>query len=181
MEFAIGDRVVHPVHGVGTIKSIRQLGSGGKKEQPYYEVVTGGPVVWVPVNADGPRRLREVSSKATLDECRDLLTSHPILLDQNHRIRQLELAARLKEGSISALCKMIRDLRARSWGTALTVADGLLSKRILTALSEEWAASDGVSTLRALGEIEDLLQEGRHSWNADAGVQKRPDNPLSGW
>jgi CarD family transcriptional regulator len=181
MQFQIGDRVVHPVHGVGTVKSIRQLRSTGEMELAYYEVVTAGPTVWVPVEADGPNRLREVSSKATLAKCRSVLTSHPTRLDKNHKVRQVEISARLKSGSMSALCELIRDLRARSWGTALSVADEVLLKRIVKSLSEEWAASDGVSTVRALNEIEDLLKAGRVSWDVESRGQKRADSSVAGW
>jgi RNA polymerase-interacting CarD/CdnL/TRCF family regulator len=173
--------VVHPVHGVGTVKSIKPMRSTGEHEQSYYEVVTGGPTVWVPVQAEGPNRLREVSSKATLAKCRTLLTSPPVRLDKNHRIRQLEIAARLKDGSMPAWCEMIRDLRARSWGTALGVADEVLLKRISKVLSEEWAASEGVSILRALSEIEDLLKQGRHSWEVEASARKRAGDALTNW
>ncbi len=181
MRFRIGERVVHPVHGVGTVKSISQQRFVGEKALPYYEVVTGGPTVWVPVNSQGTANLRGISPKASLNECRSLLMSHPVRLDKNHRVRQVEIATRLKDGLLPARCAVVRDLRAQSWSKPLGVTEQDLLRRISKAVCDEWAASDGVSTAHALDEIEDLLKEGRLSWVSDAGVREHAGTELAGW
>ncbi len=179
MRFRIGARVVHPVHGVGTVKSIRQQRFVGEKALSYYEVVTGGPTVWVPVNTQGTTNLRRISSKASLNECRNLLMSHPVRLDKNHRIRQVEIAARLRGGLLPAQCAMVRDLRAQSWSRPLGATEQDLLRRISKAVCDEWAASDGVSPTSALYEIEDLLSEGRLSWIPDAEMHRPTNKALA--
>ncbi len=161
MQFQIGDRVVHPVHGVGTVKSITQQQFVGDKERPYYEVVTGGPTVWVPVDAQGLPRLRAVVSKASLAECRRLLTSDPVPLDKNHKLRQIEISTRMKDGSLRARCAIVRDLRAHSWARPLGEAEDALLRRISNAVCDEWAASEGIAVNSALREIEALLNRAR--------------------
>ncbi len=165
MQFQIGDRVVHPVHGVGTVMQCSEQQFGGAKARQYYEVVTGSfsTRLWVPINEQGSTVLRGIASKHSLGECRRLLSSVPVPLDNDRKVRQLEIAARLKSGLLPALCEMVRDLRARSQKASLGASEQTLLRKISNALCEEWAAADGVSAASALREIEDLLQAGRHA------------------
>ena len=181
MQFQIGERVVHPVYGVGTVKTLSEQQFSGVPAHHYYEVTTPGPTIWVPIDAEGHTVLRRIASKASLAQCRTLLMGDPIPFDKKHQVRQLEIAARLKGGLLPALCEMVRDLRARSWGTPLGITEQVVLRKISKVLCEEWAASDGVSPAKALHEIEDLLQEGSLAWIPTAGVRKPAKRNLSGW
>ncbi len=160
MQFAIGDQVVHPLHGVGTVKALSRQRFGTGVTRQYYEVVTDGPTLWVPIDADGVTVLRGIASKHTVSECRHLLSGDPRPLDTNPRLRQVEIAARLKGGLLPALCEMVRDLRARSARAPLPATEEHVLRRIYKALGDEWAAAEGVSARIALHEIENLLREG---------------------
>lgn len=169
MEFQVGDRVVHPVHGVGIVKSIKRQQFAGNKAAPYYEVVTGAATVWVPVETEGLPRLRAIVSKASLAECRRLLLSDPIPLDKSHKIRQVEISTRLKDGSLPARCTVVRDLRAYSWTKQLGEVEDALLKRIAHAVCDEWAASAGIAVNLAMIEIETLLDKSRLARMPDEG------------
>jgi len=159
MQFQVGDKVVHPVHGVGTIKTFtKRLFIGGKARQ-YYEVITGGATIWVPINGQGSSVLRRIAPKDSLNECRRLLRGRPVPLDKDRQLRQLEIVTRLKGRLLPELCEMVRDLRARSRQKPLGMTEDNLLRKISKALCDEWAAVDGVTAQAALDEIESLLQE----------------------
>jgi CarD family transcriptional regulator len=160
MQFQIGDRVVHPIHGVGTVTRLSEQQFGGDKARHYYEVTAGAHStrLWVPIDDHGVATLRGIASKRSLGECRRLLSSAPVALDKDRKIRQIEIAERLKSGLLPALCEMVRDLRARSQKIPLGTTEETLLRRISKSLCEEWAASDETSPANALCEIEDLLQ-----------------------
>ena len=170
MQFEIGDQVVHPVYGVGIVKTLSAQRFGGGESRQYYEVATGDATVWVPIDAQGATVLREIASRHTLGACRRLLSSGPVTLDANHKMRQLEIAARLKGGLLPALCGMVRDLRARSSQAPLGQTEDRVLRRIYKVLCEEWAASAGLSAPAALHEIEDLLQTSRESQLPQEGL-----------
>lgn len=172
MQFQIGDRVVHPVYGLGTVKAFTEQQFGGTKMRQYYEVTTRGPTVWVPIDERGRTVLRGIASKASLAKCRDLLQGSPIPFDKRRQVRQLEIGGRMKGGLLPAMCEMVRDLRARSWGIALGVTEEELLRRLSKLLCDEWAAADGISPASALHEIEDLLQKGSVSWIPNAGARR---------
>jgi CarD family transcriptional regulator len=160
MKFQIGDRVVHPIHGVGTVMRLTKQQFGEVTARQYYEVNAGAhsTQLWVPIDEQGFATLRGIASKHSLGECRRLLSSAPVPLDKDRKIRQLEIAARLKGGLLPALCEMVRDLRGRSHQMPLGATEETLLRKISKSLCEEWAASDGVTPASALCEIEDLLQ-----------------------
>ncbi len=161
MQFQVGDHVVHPMYGVGTIQSWTEQQFPGGLRRAYYVVKTEGATVWVPIDAQGGTVLRGIVARQSLAECRRLLSSAPVHLDKNQRMRQLELEGRLKDGLLPALCKTVRDLRALGAQGSLRPTDDRLLKRIYKALCEEWAAAEGVSEQAAVREIEDLLQDSR--------------------
>ena len=159
MQFQIGDRVVHPVHGVGIIKTFSKQLIFGEKSHEYYQVIAGKATLWVPINDQGSTVLRKIAPKGSLNECRKLLRRNPVPLNRDRKIRELELAHLLKDKLLPALCETVRDLQAHSRQTPLGRIEGDLFKKTFKALCDEWAASDGVTPQTALGEIESLLQE----------------------
>ncbi len=160
MQFQVGDKVVHPVYGVGVVTAFTQQQLLGDKTQAYYQVIARTTTILVPINDQGFTVLRKIAPKASLNECRKLLKGRPIPLNQDRKLRELELANHLKDRLLPALCETVRDLSAYGKQKTLGATASNLLKRSLQALCDEWAASDGVTAQTALCEIESLLQQG---------------------
>lgn len=159
MQFKIGDQVVHPTYGVGTIKAFSRQRFVGETPRPYYEVSNKGATIWVPINEQGSTVLRGIASKNILNSCRRLLQGPPTRLNKNHQLRQHEFAHRLEGGLLPAMCGIVRDLKAESRQKVLGATESELLRKTFKAVCEEWAASDGVTSQSALDEIESLLRE----------------------
>jgi RNA polymerase-interacting CarD/CdnL/TRCF family regulator len=64
--FEIGERVVHPQHGVGQIVKLENREFDRGHSRRYYEVdIPGGSTVWVPVDQSNSG-LRRLASKQDL-------------------------------------------------------------------------------------------------------------------
>jgi CarD family transcriptional regulator len=175
VQFQIGDQVIHPVHGVGTVKTLTEQQFGVAPARSYYEVATPrGPTVWVPIDEQGHTVLRRIASKACLAECRGLLLEDPIPFNSDRPTRQVEISTRLKGGLLPALATTVRDLRARSRGVPLGATENALLKRISKALCDEWAASKGITIHAAEREVEELLLEGGLSTVPEVVARKQP-------
>lgn len=158
MKFQIGDQVVHPVHGVGTITTFSNQRFVGDIARSYYQVKNQRVTVWVPVDDQGLSVLRGIASKDSLKDCRRLLKSPAVALVKNRQVRQHDTVQPMENKSLPALCKIVRDLRAVSRQKPLGSTDSELLHKTSQALCDEWAAAEGVTSQFALAEIEALLQ-----------------------
>jgi len=162
MEFKIGDRVVHPQHGVGQVVKMdeRQFEPGAKLQ--YYEISIPGSTVWVPMDLS-ISGLRKLTVRSEINHCRKILESLPSPLTEDARSRQSELAARLKQGTIRTQCEVVRDLYAYGEHRSLNGTIGVFYKAARDVLCQEWSAVEGVSLAEATQEIDILLEKSRHA------------------
>lgn len=159
LTFEIGDRVVHPQHGVGRIVKVEDREFDSGDVQRYYEIsIPGGSTVWVPVDLPNSG-LRNLATQDEIADCRRILKAEPERLTDDGRVRQSEVVARLRQGTVAAQCEVVRDLAAfvahkPAYGTITS-----LLERIRGVLSQEWAIVEDISISEAVMEIESLLQK----------------------
>jgi RNA polymerase-interacting CarD/CdnL/TRCF family regulator len=162
MQFKVGDRVVHPRHGLGNVTNfaVKQFVEGEKR--PFYEISFPGSTLWVPLNLS-TSGIRKLTVKSEIANCRQLLMAPAAPLNQDPRLRQTELSQHLKEGTLSAHCEVVRDLTAYGDHKPLSGALAAFLKVTLDVLCQEWAAVEGISLTEAAIEIEDLLVKGQQA------------------
>jgi CarD family transcriptional regulator len=164
MQFHVGDRVFHPVHGVGQIETIETKKFVEDAARLYYQVRTEKSTVWVPVDAQQTVGLRLLTPKRSLERFRTILKGKPTSLTNNHSKRHHEIANRLSEGSLEMMCQAVRDLSARSWKQSLSSADSASLRKARERLYQEWAAAEGVSVAKATEEVEGLLAQAHKNY-----------------
>ncbi len=103
MEIKHGDYVVHPTFGVGCVESIEDREVGEEGRRTFYRIGFVKMTVWVPVQHPKSGGLRPVTPPKDLARYCTLLRSSPIALEDNFRLRQIELENRLKQGTFQAL------------------------------------------------------------------------------
>lgn len=159
MKFAIGDKVVHPQHGVGSVVGLEE-----KQFQPsaacmYYVVSIPDTTLWVPVDllTSGLRRL---GLRSELEECRQVLQAIPQELNAGRELLS-SLSNHIKQGTIVAQCEVVRDLTAFGVHKPLYGPLADFQRVVLNVLCQEWATVTGVSEADASYEINGLLKKGR--------------------
>jgi len=159
--FEIGDTVVHPQHGVGHIVKLEDKEFQHGDIQTYYEIsIPGGSTVWVPVDLSNSG-LRKLANSSEIVHCRKILTSPPSPLMEDGRIRQTQLVAHLKQGTIAAQCEVVRDLSAffahkPTYGTIAAFLEA-----IQRVLCQEWSIVEGITLAEASMEINLLLEKSK--------------------
>ncbi len=155
--FSVGDKVIHPIHGAGTIVSIdpKRISS---EQRDYYviELLTGQGVLMVPVERAAKIGLRYPVKKA--DTVIQVLTSKPVTLPKNHRERQDEIAKRIRSGDTVQISEVVRNLAWRDREKKLTTADARLFHKAQDFLVGELAMCQGVEIEMALQQIEAALE-----------------------
>jgi len=160
MLIKVGDRVVHPRHGLGRVTklAIKRFGEGEKRL--FYEISFPDSTLWVPMTLS-TSGIRKLSVKSEIANCRGLLKSPAEPLNDDPRLRQKELVEHLKEGTVTAQCEVVRDLTAYSWQKTLNGGIATFLHVTQDVLCQEWAAVEGTTLTEAASEIESLLEKGR--------------------
>jgi CarD family transcriptional regulator len=161
MIFKIGDRVVHPQHGVGHVVNLEEREFEPGVTRRYYEVsIPGGVSLWVPF--DPPSYgLRKLAGRSEIDRCRQILGSQPSPLGEDARLRQTDLANRLKQGTIYTQCEIVRDLYAYGEHKSPYGTIAGFFRQTQNVLCQEWAVVEDVTVQEALEEVTSLLEKSR--------------------
>jgi len=161
MKFAIGDKVVHPQHGVGYVSGLEEKQFAPSAARMYYVVSIPDTTLWVPVDLS-TSGLRKLGLKSELEECRQVLQASPQALNAGRELLS-SLSGRIKQGKIITQCEVVRDLMAFGWKKPLYGPLADFQRMVMNVLCQEWAAVNGVSQAEALYEINGLLKKGRAS------------------
>lgn len=159
MKFAIGDKVVHPQHGVGYVANLEEKQFEPNALRTYYVISIPDTTLWVPI--DMPTSgLRKLSARSELDQCRQVLQAPPQPLTPDRGLLA-SLIGHINQGTIMAHCEVVRDLAAFGWRKPLYGPIAEFQRVVLNVLSQEWAAVEGLSLVEAAHEIGILLKKGR--------------------
>lgn len=112
MKYKVGDKAVHPAHGVGEITAIEDRQIAGYDKQFYIlKIADSGMIVMIPTDSAERSGLRDIISKrdaeqvlAVMKKKEYAVTSQP----WNRRFR--EYTEMMKSGKLVEVAKVLRDL-----------------------------------------------------------------------
>ena len=159
--FVVNDRVVYPSFGVGRVAAVVSKSFYEAETMLYYEVQGDQSTVWVSVDEAVARGLRRLTHPDELAELRGVLRGRPEAMHSDFRQRQRDVRARLKPGTLAALCGVVRDLSGLSWPRGLSGYDAEAFRKHTATLAQEWAAAGSTSVAEATAEVNGLLGEAR--------------------
>ena len=159
MKFEIGDRVVHPQHGVGHITGVEEKQFEPKVLRTYYVISIPDTTLWVPVDLPDSA-LRKLSDIEDIEQCRKVLLATPFALKADRGLMS-SLAVQIKQGTVFAHCEVVRDLTAFGWRKPIFGPLADYQRMLLEVLGQEWAIVSGISEAAALHEIDVLLRKCR--------------------
>jgi CarD family transcriptional regulator len=159
MSFKVGETIVHPVHGIGVVTRVDEVKDGEQLRQYYVIAAHGKLTLSVPVDTAQKSGLRSVASTSRLTTLFDILSSAAQPLNEQPRERQMEIRERFKEGTLEALCSLVRDLTARSMTKRLNESDNKMLKRARELLLDEWVLVMNVMRQEASNQLNALLAQ----------------------
>jgi CarD family transcriptional regulator len=160
MMFQVGDTVIHPGYGAGTVVKIEKLQCLGSNTLYYSIELSDGSKtrVWVPVREAGKRGIRYPTLKSQLGQIWRVLRAGPETLSPDHKERHESLQEKLRGGDIFRIAEVVRDMfwedhRSRR----LAIQGKRLYKRGLMLLTSEVAAVQGCDSAAAEAMISGIL------------------------
>lgn len=108
--FNIGDKIVYPMHGAGTIDSIEEKDILGEKESYYILRMPGEVKVMVPIAKAKQVGVRNIIDKNSADRVFKVLEQDETEMNKNWNKRYRDNMEKLKSGDIYEIADVVRNL-----------------------------------------------------------------------
>lgn len=162
----IGDTVVHPLYGVGTLVSVQEAGGEGVDTVCYViELRRAKGRLLTPVDKAEEVGLRRPISKKRRAKLLKVLGGTPRRLPGKYPQRRKKITNAFREGSFVDIGRVVRDLAWRASEGQASVGDRRLLRRAKDMLAAELAASDSrMKEEEAVQRIQAMLEQRVSKW-----------------
>lgn len=152
--YAIGDRIVYPMHGAGVIEAIEEKEFFGKKQSYYImRLPAGDMTVMIPAMSCDEIGVRFVISK---DEGRKVLETFrkaPICEDNNWNKRHRENMIKIKSGDIYQVLSVVKELMYRDKQKGLSTSE----RKMLNSAKQIMVSELVLSSVAGKSDIESIM------------------------
>ena len=155
-EYEKGDWLVHPSYGIGQVKKIEKKKIEGRKIE-FYRVEGENVTYWLPVGELQASRVRRLASKKEFRKAIKLLKRSPKMMDPDHTKRRSRIKDVMATGSLRAVVRTIRDLKARDLEKRLSDTERRSLEQFIDTLVEEWAIAEEIDQHDARTELQTML------------------------
>ncbi|MCS7041830.1 MAG: CarD family transcriptional regulator [Bryobacteraceae bacterium] len=146
MTFQIGEKVVYPNHGVGTIENISSRTFGNQTEKFYLlRLSATNMTVMVPFSHVEQVGLRKVTRNGDISKVLNYLANAPSKTCQDWKDRFKENSAKMQSGSLMEVAEVLKCLVEIQAQKPLSFREKKMLERARLMLVSELATSKGVS------------------------------------
>lgn len=134
--FNVGDKVVYPMHGAGTIEAIEEKDILGEKQEYYILKMPGEVKAMVPVSKAGNIGIRSVIDSKTAGEVISVLQENSTEMSMNWSKRYRDNMEKMKSGDIYEVADVVRNLSFKQKEKGLSTGEKkmlLNAKQILVS------------------------------------------------
>lgn len=108
--FNVGDKIVYPMHGAGTIDSIEEKDILGEKQAYYIIKMPGEVKVMIPTNKADQVGVRNIIGKEEASKVMNILGENETEMSQNWNKRYRDNMDKIKSGDIYEVADVVRNL-----------------------------------------------------------------------
>jgi len=151
--FNVGDQIVYPMHGAGTIDSIEEKDILGEKQSYYILRMPGEIKVMVPVDKAEQVGVRNIIDKTSADKVFSLLSQDETEMDKNWNKRYRDNMEKIKSGDIYEIADVVRNLSFKQKEKGLSTGE----KKMLTNAKQILVSELVLAQQADKNEIEELV------------------------
>ena len=150
--FNVGDKIVYPMHGAGTIDAIEQKDILGEKQEYYIIKMPGEVKVMVPTAKASSVGVRSIINKEEAGKVLEVLEANETAMSNNWNKRYKENMDKMKTGDIYEIADVVRNLSYKQKEKGLSTGEKKMlnnAKQILVSelVLAEHATQDEVEEL----------------------------------
>jgi CarD family transcriptional regulator len=158
MTFQIGEQVVYPNQGIGTIENISTRSFGNRCEKFYLLHLTcGSMTVMVPFSHVGHIGLRKVTRNGELARVLQFLSAGSCRCSQDWKVRFKENSDRMRVGGLLETAEVLKSLLLRQRDKPLSFREKAMLDRARRMLVTELSASRQMAQADAIRLIQTAL------------------------
>lgn len=156
--FKIGDKIVYPMHGAGTIDSIEKKEFLGEvKDYFILKMPIGDMDISIPTSKINEMNIRDVITKEEGDEVLKILDDEPSDMSDNWTVRYRQNQEILKTGDIFEIAKMVRNLAILDNDKGLSTTEKKLLNRSRRILASELVMAGSLKKEEAEAMIDESI------------------------
>ena len=121
--FNIGDKIVYPMHGAGTIDSIEEKDILGEKQAYYIIKMPGEVKVMIPTDKAEQVGVRNVINKEEASKVMSILGQNETEMAQNWNKRYRDNMDKIKSGDIYEVADVVRNLSFKQKDKGLSTGE----------------------------------------------------------
>jgi CarD family transcriptional regulator len=160
VNFKIGDKAVHPAHGVGEVTAIEHRELGGTKGMFYIlKILDNGMKVMVPTTAAQQAGLRGIMSGKEADSVLDTMRAREVAVDLQPWSRRFRAYTEMiKSGSPHEVAKVLRDMHRLKFDKDLSFGERRLLDQAKSLLMKELAFAKKLTEAQLAQTIADIFR-----------------------
>ena len=152
--FNVGDKIVYPMHGAGTIDAIEEKDILGEKQNYYIIKMPGEVKVMVPISKAGDIGVRSVIDKAEAGKVLEVLEANETEMSNNWNKRYKENMEKMKSGRIYEVADVVRNLSYKQKEKGLSTGEKKMLNNAKQILVSELVLAEHASE----NEVENLVE-----------------------
>lgn len=152
--FNVGDKIVYPMHGAGTIDAIEEKDILGEKQNYYIIKMPGEVKVMVPISKAGEIGVRSVIDKSEAGKVLEVLEANETEMSNNWNKRYKENMEKMKSGSIYEVADVVRNLSYKQKEKGLSTGEKKMLNNAKQILVSELVLAEHASE----NEVENLVE-----------------------
>ena len=173
--FNVGDKIVYPMHGAGTIDAIEEKDILGEKQNYYIIKMPGEVKVMVPTAKAGDIGVRNIINKEEAGKVLKILEADETEMSNNWNKRYKENMEKMKSGDIYELADVVRNLSYKQKEKGLSTGEKKMLNNAKQILVSELVLAEHASE----NEVEDLVENKINLSFEEHKVVEEPINTSS--
>ena len=153
--FNIGDKIVYPMHGAGTIAAIEEKDILGVKQSYYILQMPGEVKVMIPTAKAEEVGVRNIIDKQSAEKVIGILEQDETAMDKNWNKRYRDNMEKMKSGDIYEVADIVRNLSFKQKEKGLSTAE----KKMLTNAKQILVSELVLTEQSTTEEIENVINE----------------------
>jgi CarD family transcriptional regulator len=160
LKLEVGDKAVHPAHGLGEITAIEHREIGGAKGEFYImRILDNNMRVMVPRTSAQAAGLRPVMSAKEADKVLETMRAREVAVDLQPWSRRFRAYTEMiKSGSPYEVAKVLRDMYRLKFDKELSFGERRLLDQAKSLLMKELAAAKGMTEAALQARVDEMFR-----------------------